>query len=389
MSDDKGRLPTAVRLGWVSFFQDFGSKMLVPVMPLFLTSVLGAPPIAVALSDGIGDATAAVTKSWSGRLADRRAALPLVRLGYALSTIAKAITGLVGAWVLAIVLRAVDRVGKGVRDAPRDLLLAADVARSGRGFGVQQAMDKAGGCIGPLVGVAALAVLDQNLRSVFVVAAVPCAISVAIVMWLRDPDDRRRPTDNVSPKVSRRELRPAYQSTAMPVLAVALRVPEGLLVVRLLQLGASASAVLVSYSVLRFVAAVVSYPAGALADRVDPRRIIAAACALAVLMLVVLSRSSLTLALCAFPVAGAVDALSRAPLKRWVASVVPKDRRGALLGDTQAASGIISLLVGIVAGLLWTRHASGVMLTGAALSAAAAIALMVIGRGALSSSAAG
>ena len=141
------RLPrNVVVLSWVSFFQDAASEMLYPVMPLFLTSVLGAPVVAVGLVEGLGEATASIMKIVSGRWADRRARRPLVGLGYGMSSLAKPLIGLAQVWPFVLVGRVLDRTGKGVRTSPRDALIADETPASmrGRAFGFHRAADTAG-----------------------------------------------------------------------------------------------------------------------------------------------------------------------------------------------------------------------------------------------------
>src|SRR5918911_1220980 len=142
------RLPRNVRvLGWVSFFQDAASELLYPVLPLFITGVLGAPASVLGLIEGIAEGTAAAGKAVSGRLADRvRLRRPLVALGYGISSLAKPLVGVAGVWPVALAGRFVDRVGKGIRTTPRDALIAADTPREirGRAFGFHRAADTAG-----------------------------------------------------------------------------------------------------------------------------------------------------------------------------------------------------------------------------------------------------
>src|SRR5437870_1670834 len=147
---------SVVVLSWVSLFQDAASEMLYPILPLFLTSVLGAPASIVGLIEGIAEGTASVMKAVSGRLADLRRRRPLVAAGYGISSVAKLIIGFAAGWPLVLVARFTDRVGKGLRTSPRDALIAADTtpADRGRAFGFQRALDTAGAVIGPLVGLA-------------------------------------------------------------------------------------------------------------------------------------------------------------------------------------------------------------------------------------------
>src|SRR5438132_681932 len=159
--DDRAGLFTGlsrnvVVLSWVSFFQDAASEMLYPVLPLFLTGVLGAPPSVVGLIEGVAGGRASVMKAVSGRLADIRRRRPLVAAGYGISSLSKLIIGFATGWPLVLVARFADRFGKGLRTSPRDALIAADTApeHRGRAFGFNRALDTAGAVVGPLAGLA-------------------------------------------------------------------------------------------------------------------------------------------------------------------------------------------------------------------------------------------
>lgn len=183
------RLPRNVKvLSWVSFFQDAASELLYPIFPLFITVTLGAPAAALGVIEGIAEGTASVGKAVSGRLADRFRRRPLIGLGYGLSSVAKPLIGLAGAWPVALAGRFVDRVGKGVRTSPRDALLAGDTPPEirGRAFGFHRAADTAGAVVGPLLGLALYEAFDHQLRPLFFVAAVPAAISVALILLVRE-----------------------------------------------------------------------------------------------------------------------------------------------------------------------------------------------------------
>src|SRR4051812_43758443 len=189
MSATTRRIPRNVRvLSAVSFFQDAASEMLYPVMPLFITGVLGAPPSVLGLIEGVAEGTASVGKAVSGRLADRFRRKPLVALGYGISSLSKPIIGLAQGWGLVLAARFTDRVGKGVRTSPRDALIAADTPPEIRGaaFGFHRAADTAGAVVGPLLGLALYELLDHELRPLFFVAFVPAAISVALIGLVRE-----------------------------------------------------------------------------------------------------------------------------------------------------------------------------------------------------------
>ena len=342
-------------LGWVSFFQDLGSKMVAPILPLFLTQVLGAPPVAVGLSDGVGDATALVSTSIGGRLADRGRPVLLVRFGYGLSSISKLLLAFVMSWPAVIGLRVTDRIGKGVRDAPRDVLLARRTKGAGAAFGFQQAMDKAGGALGPLVGLAAFELAGERFRPVFVVAFVPCAISVGL-LWLVRSDlgaAARRGVEAVRP--AGRLTGPFWWQVAPFALVGIARLGDGLLVLRVSDMGASTTAVLLSFAAMRAANAIAAYPAGRLADRVRPGVLVATGGVILAGAQAALALGTTGAALWVIvPIVGLVDPLLRTPTKLAILGAADDEQRGKALGDVQAVIGIVSLGVSIAAGLAWS-----------------------------------
>src|SRR5919197_1609291 len=183
------RLPrNVVVLSWVSFFQDAASEMLYPVLPLFLTGVLGAPTVVVGLIEGVAEGTASGMKAVSGRLADARRRRPLVAWGYGVASVAKLLIGLATVWPVVLAARFVDRFGKGLRTSPRDAIIAAETPaeRRGQAFGFHRALDTTGAIVGPPAGSGLYVLLGHRLRPLFFVAFVPAVVSVALVGLFRE-----------------------------------------------------------------------------------------------------------------------------------------------------------------------------------------------------------
>jgi sugar phosphate permease len=352
---DRGSARISRIFGWVSLFQDLGSKMVLPILPLFLTQVLGAPPVAVGLSDGVADATASASASIGGRLADRGRPIPLVRFGYGLSSASKLLLAFVTWWPAAISLRITDRIGKGVRDAPRDVVLASSSPRAGSAFGLQQAMDKAGGALGPLAGLAVFHLAGERYRPVFVAAFVPCAISVALLWRIRsDVGVSVRSSPAAAPAGGR--LQRAFWWSVSPfVLLGAARLGDGLMILRVEALGASTTELLLSFSAMRAVTALAAYPAGRLADRIRPEELMTAGGAVLAAAHLALAFGDRWLALWVIvPMTGLADPLLRTPTKLAVLQAAGHQPRGRALGDTQTAIGLASLVVGVAAGAAWS-----------------------------------
>ena len=198
-------------LSIVSFLTDISSEAIYPLVPLFLTSVLGAPLVAVGLIEGFAESSTSVLKTASGWLSDRwRVRKPLVVVGYSLSAAAKPLLAAAHVWPVALGVRFLDRAGKGVRTAPRDALVA-DVTPAhlrGRAFGFHRAADTLGAVVGPAAGLGLLAAFNQNFRLVFLLALIPAAAGVALLALVRE--HRPAPDDGQERKVSLRELGPGF-----------------------------------------------------------------------------------------------------------------------------------------------------------------------------------
>src|SRR3954469_8078797 len=217
------RLPrNVVVLSWVSFFQDAASELLYPIFPLFITSTLGAPASALGLIEGVAEGTASIGKALSGRLADRFRRRPLIALGYGISSAPKPLIGLAGVWPVALAGRFVDRVGKGLRTSPRNALLAADTPLEirGRAFGFHRAADTAGAVVGPLLGLALYEAFNHHLRPLFFFAAVPAAISVSLIAYVREHPPAPRPAQAVEPLTVPPSVLPARYWRVVIVLAL-------------------------------------------------------------------------------------------------------------------------------------------------------------------------
>ncbi len=376
------RLPhNVVVLGWVSFFQDAASELLYPVLPLFLTTTLGAPVAVVGLIEGVAEGTASVMKAVSGRWADRvPVRRPLVALGYGLAAVAKLLVALAVAWPQVLVARFVDRVGKGVRTSPRDALIVADTPaeQRGRAFGFHRAADTAGAIVGPLAGLALYEALDHRLRPLFFVAVLPAVVSVALTGLVRE---HRRAVGARGRKGREGPLpTPFWRVVCFLTLFGLANFSDALLILRARALGLGFAAVIAVYALYNTTYALGSYPAGALSDRL-PRRLVFATglgiFALAYLGLGLATGPGWVWVL--LPVYGLYTALTDGVGKAWIADLVPADRAGTGLGLYQAASGGAVLVAGVWAGLAWGSDGRLPLLVSGAVVAVLAVTLAVAG----------
>lgn len=358
--------------------------MLYPILPLFLTVGLGAPVAVVGLVEGAAEGAAAVTKLVGGRLADRRARKPLIGVGYGLAALGKLIVAVATIWPLVLVARVIDRVGKGIRSAPRDALLVVDVPASQRGrvFGVHRAADTAGAVVGPLVGLVLFEAFGQEFRPLLVIAVVPAVLSVVLVRAVREPSPPAAPATPVDVHRPAVRLPPRLRSLIGLLIVFGLvNFPDALLLLRAHELGLSTSGVIAAYVLYNAVYAALSYPAGNLSDRF-PRHLVFAA-GLGFFAAGYLGLAAVTTPAWVFvilPLYGGFAACTDGVGKAWVSSLAPADVQGHAQGAYQALTGGATLVAGIWAGLAWNGTGTGPLLVSGTVAIIVAAVLVVAGR---------
>ncbi|UXY30892.1 MFS transporter [Streptomyces sp. HUAS TT20] len=367
----------------VSFLQDAASELLYPILPIFLTTVLGAPPAVVGAIEGLAEGAASVTKVASGRLADRFARRPLIGAGYGLAALGKLLIALATVWPLVLVARVVDRLGKGVRGAPRDALLVDGVPHRQRGrvFGLHRAADTAGAVVGPLAGLALYEGLDHRLRPLFWVAVIPAVASVALVAVVRDPGRENGASAKAVRTRWRALPRPYWRVLAALIAFNLINFPDALLLLRAHELGLSTAGVVGAYAVYNLAYAALSYPAGALSDRL-PRPLVFAAglvfFAVGYLGLGLIHAPWLVFVV--LPLYGGFAACTDGVGKAWISTLVPDRQQGTAQGLYQGATGAAVLFAGLWAGLAWGPDGHAPLLISGAVALVLAAALSVLGR---------
>ena len=365
----------------VSFFQDTASEILYPVLPFFVTGVLGASPAVLGLIEGLADGTASAMKAISGRLADLRHRRPLVAAGYTTSAFGKFLLAVAGAWPMVLAARVTDRVGKGLRGPPRDAIIADDTTRTNRGraFGFHRAADTAGAVVGPLIGLGLYELVGQQFRPLFWIALIPAAASVALVFLIRE---RAHPHRRSERRWSVRGLpRRYWRLIGVIALFGVVNFPDTLLLLRAKDLGLDFAGVVFVYVLYNTTYALLSYPAGVVSDRLSRRAVFGVG-------LLVFSATYLSFGLTTtpswvwllLPLYGAYTALTDGVSRAWVADLVPAHERGTALGIHAAVSGFGLLIAGVWAGLAW--HGSGHVpfLVSGVVVVALAVILLVGGR---------
>lgn len=377
-------LPRSIwMLGFASLFTDISSELVHSLLPLFMTTVLGASMVTVGVIEGVAEATAAVTKVFSGTLSDYvRKRKFLVVIGYGLGALIKLIFPLAHSieWVFGA--RFIDRIGKGVRDAPRDALIADIVPTHLRGaaYGLRQSLDSVGAFVGPLLAMALMVWLANDLHAVFWVAVIPALLAVSLIAFgVQEPNNPS--ANSVAQALSWRDmaqLSPRFWAVVILGAVFTLaRFSEAFLLLRAQDVGLEVQYVPVVMIVMNVVYALFAYPAGLIADRFSMRWLL-------IFGLGVLVLADLLLALAAgvaMVLGGAVFwglhmAFTQGLLAKMVVDSAPSHLRGTAFGVFHLVSGGALLLASVIAGLLWSRWgAQATFFAGALFALIAAVGL--------------
>ena len=342
----------------VSLAQDAASELLYPLLPILLTGVIGAAPLALGLIEGCAEAAAGFTKLISGKSSDRLGRKPFVISGYTLAGVGKAFVVVATSWPLVFLGRVTDRIGKGMRSAPRDALIAdsVDKAHLGKAFGFHRTGDNIGAVIGPGIALIGLAMLDGDVRAVAMWALIPAIISGLLTLFIRENFVKPKKVE-VKVKVKHPPLpAPLKKSITILVLIQLTNIPDALLLLRLYDIGFSTQGVVLSYMLFSAVTVLAAYPGGVIADKYSPRVVysvglVAFAVAYATLGLT----QNHTVALIALVIYGLFPALTDGVGKAWIAGLSEENHRGRAQGVYQASMNFAILGAGIWGGALWSK----------------------------------
>jgi MFS family permease len=374
------RLPAAVvLLGLTSLFTDVGTEMIFPLLPVFLTEVLGASPAYIGLVEGAADTVSSLLKLVSGVVADRvPRRKPLVLFGYGLASAVRPFVALATHPWHVLAVRVTDRVGKGIRGSPRDAIIA-DAAgdRAGRAFGFHSAMDNLGAVVGPLLATALIA-LHLPLRGVFWVAVVPGAVATALVVAVREPPRAhvQAPAAGTAPA---RLLDPTLASYLVILALFSLgNSSDGFLLLRARAVGLTTAEIPILWSVLNASKVLWAWLGGGLADRMRRARLIALGWLVFALVYGGLGLATATWQVWAlFVVYGVFYGLTEPVEKALLRDLVRADQRGRAYGAYNFVVGITALPAGLVTGLLWRERGAALALgLSAVLAGAAAVAIL-------------
>ncbi|HEX6162152.1 MAG TPA: MFS transporter [Vicinamibacterales bacterium] len=375
-------LPKPVRLlGWVSLLTDAATEAVYPLLPVFITQVLGGPPVALGIVEGAADATSSALKIVSGRWSDRAGVRkPIVLLGYSLSSLVRPFMAITTTWTHVFLIRVVDRVGKGLRGAPRDAMLAslAPPGERGRVFGYHWAMDHAGAAIGPALATVFLYFAPENYRLLFALTIIPGALAVLTLT---------RVPEQAPPKVPEVPRVPGGPKGRLPgplkkylwILAIFTlgNSSDAFLLLQLSQAGVPLIGLTMLWSAQHAIKALITMRGGILSDRFGRRTLIISGWVIYAIVYAGFAFSESTTALIAWflfysTYAAAVEGSEKA----LVADLTPDDLRATAFGWHAAVQGFGALAAGIFFGLLWQFFGAPVaFLTGAALALIAALLL--------------
>ncbi|MGW8256170.1 MAG: MFS transporter, partial [Thermoguttaceae bacterium] len=380
------RVPRVVwALGLVSLLMDLSSEMILALLPVFLVSVLGAGTVALGLIEGIAESTASITKVFAGVISDRlRRRKTLAVLGYGLAAISKPLFPLASSvgWVLTA--RFVDRIGKGMRGAPRDALVADFTPLEVRGaaYGLRQALDTAGALLGPLAAIALMMLLADQVRKVFWIAVLPAFAAVAVLAICVKEPPKEVPSGSSRWFPRREDLRQLSGAfwfvVVFNVIFTLARFSEAFLVLRAYDAGLDFAWAPLAFVVMNLTYFVSSYPFGRLADRMNRTALLAAGLALLIVADLILAlANSLPVVMLGIALWGLHMGVTQGMLSAMVADSAPIALRGSSFGVFHFSGGLSAMASSLLAGALWAwQGPAGTFLAGATFSAVALAGLL-------------
>lgn len=374
-------------LGFVSLFMDVSSEMIHSLLPVFLVSGLGASVALVGLIEGVAEATASITRVFSGYISDRLGKRKMLAvIGYGLGALTKPIFPLAVTPFEVFGARFADRIGKGIRGAPRDALVAdlAPAEIRGAAFGLRQSLDTIGAFAGPLVAMGLMVLLAGDIRGVFAWAIFPALIAVALLVFgVREPE----PT-TTSQKVARSPIRwselhtlgtPFWSVVALGVVFTMARFSEAFLVLRAQDVGLPIALVPVVMVVMNVVYALVAAPAGSLSDSIDRRWVLAAGLVCLIVADILLAfGSGVAVVLVGVAFWGLHMGLTQGLLATLIVDTTDASCRGTAFGLFGLATGVTMLVASGLAGVLWSTLDPGATFLAGSIFAAASLFLVLL-----------
>ncbi len=356
--------PTVIKLGTISFFGDVASEMLYPITPLFLTGVLGASMASMGFIEGVAEAVSALLKiyaaHWSDRLAKRK---PFIVAGYILSSLAKPLTGFAQIWPHVLLARSMDRVGKGLRTAPRDALLSdsVEVSQRGTAFGWHRLMDTLGATVGPLLAILLLTLHPNNLRDIFYWAFIPGLITIAIVLSIKEPSKLQKSKNNwENPFKAWRKFPTQFKTYMMAWGLFNLgNSSDVFLLMKAKAVGFSTIWVILLYCIYNLVYALSSPLFGQLSDRIERKKVLTIG--LMIYAAVYLGFAQVHVKWhfwILFIIYGLYMGATEGVGKALAVDFSPKEFKATGIGILGAVTGLCAILSSSIAGIVWDQMGS-------------------------------
>lgn len=362
----KNKIPKPVKiLSYVSLFTDIASEMLYPVIPIFLTSILGASMSVVGAIEGAASIIAGVLKGFVGNLSDKIGKRALfVKIGYTLSAIAKPLPGLFPHISAVVISRTSDRVGKGIRTAPRDALLGSytDKNTTGTIFGFHRALDSIGAAVGPLLAIGLLYYFNNNYKLIFLIAFVPSLIAVSLTLFVKDNFINTTVKSDKRYSVFWKTASSKYKMLLLIVTLFSLvNSSDVFLILKTKAISDSATMAILGYVFYNIVYAGLSYPLGKLSDKYGKKKIYSGG--LLIFSLVYLGFATLEnvyIIWALFALYGIYAAATEGVVKAWVTDLIPDEFRGSAIGLLTMCSSLAIMLGSFLAGALWDQFGAEV-----------------------------
>lgn len=376
-------------LGFVSLLMDISSEMIHALLPIYMVTTLGTSALAVGIIEGVAEATASITKIFSGALSDRLGKRKgLAALGYGMAAFTKPVFPLASELSWLIAARFVDRVGKGVRGAPRDALVAdlSPPEVRGASFGLRQSLDTVGAFLGPMLAILLMVMTANSFVTVFWIAVIPGFLAFALIVFAVREPERLPDLKPVRSPLSRRELarlgQDFWRVVAVATVFTLARFSEAFLLLRAQSVGLPVALVPAVLVLMNIVYALAAYPAGVMSDRMDRRNILAAGLIFLFLGDIVLAFSSSVESVAAGVILWGIHmGLTQGSLATLVADTAPPELRGTAYGMFNLATGLAVLAASVIAGVLWDAVGpKGTFLTGAFFAALAAAGVLSLRR---------
>lgn len=344
--------------GLVSFFMDVSSEMIYPLVPLFLANILGVNKSVIGLIEGIAESTASLLKVFSGWYSDRIGSRKwLMVAGYGISALSRPIVAVASAWQQVLAFRFVDRLGKGIRTAPRDAIIAesADKGSLGKAFGFHRSMDTMGAVVGPALAFGLLAWFANDFRLVFWLSMIPAAIAVLLIIFFITETARRKPSDAAPPKLTLKHFDWRFKFfVAIATLFAIGNSSDVFLILRAEQVGVPAAVIPILYLVFTLVYSLSAMPAGIAADRFGKKRFILIGFMLFAAVYFGFAALASTISVWfLFAFYGLFMGVTEGVQKAFLATIIPAEFKATAFGIYNMCIGIALLPASLIAGLLW------------------------------------